>query len=287
MYDRAIFRTIDFEDDDEAFNAIDSAYRNSSLANAASLLIWEAKVEHARMIARQEFNFQKIKKAARDNPNDGRLLFMLAAGYRAFGDHETAARTFEDAAEKEIKESSKLSDLASAARQYELAGRKHRSDEIRETLKQEFAGKPDLQHHLLYILQQAAEDNKKIDLQVALMERSVELYSDDTFTRFELAYKHGEIGNEDMAFHHYEHIPFAKRSSAAWTNIGVCYSKFQMPINAVEAYRRAEEGNETSAMCNLGFALLGSGFLPEARQLADKAAAIKEQNKRVPNFRND
>jgi len=33
-------------------------------------------------------------------------------------------------------------------------------------------------------------------------------------------------------------------------------------------------------MCNLGFKLLGSGFLPEAQREADKAISIKPHHKK-------
>ena len=114
------------------------------------------------------------------------------------------------------------------------------------------------------------------------MEQMAELRPGDASARFLLAFKHSEIGNYDMALHHYLRIPIFERDAMTWNNLGVAYGNFEMPTKAIAAFRVSEQKNETLAMCNLGFKLLRSGFLPEAQQEADKAISIKPHHKNVP-----
>jgi tetratricopeptide (TPR) repeat protein len=276
------YRAIIIMRDAGALDAIYAAFRASPFGRDIALTIWEARIEFFRMLGGERSDFEKIKKAARDNPTNSNLLFFMARGYQEFGDHQTAACTFEDAAAKAEKDAHKLSCLAFAASQYAQAGQWNRSNEIVERLKREVAGKPDLQYEFLSAFRDLAEAEKNDGLQLAIMEQMVELRPDDTSARFSLAFKHSVVGNSDMALHHYLKIPLCERDATTWNNLGVAYGDFGMPIKAVDAFRESEKENETLAMCNLGFKLLSSGFLPEAQLEADKAISIKPHHKNVP-----
>jgi tetratricopeptide (TPR) repeat protein len=180
------------------------------------------------------------------------------------------------------KDSQRLRHLASAANQYAQAGQLNRATEIMEALKRKFGGTPDLQYALLSTLLDLAKVEKSDGLELAIMEQMVELRPADKSVRFSLAFKHSEVGNADMALHHYLRIPFSQRDATVWNNLGVAYGKFAMPIKAIDAFRVSEEANETLAMCNLGFELLSSGFLQEAQREADKALSVKPHHKNVP-----
>ena len=281
-YDRAAAHAIVLKRDAGVFDAIDAAYKASPFSKGIALTIWEARIEFLRMLGDQKSDFEKIKKAARDNPANSQLLFFMASGYREFSDHQTAARTFEDAATNAEKDSDRLRYLTMAAGQYAQAGQRNRSKEIVETLKCEVAGKPEQQYKLLLELRDLAEAEKNDELQLAIMEQMVHLRPGDSSARFSLAFKHSEISNPDMAIHHYLKIPVVERNAITWNNLGVAYGDLGMPIKAVAAFRVSENGNEALAMCNLGFRLLDSGFLPEAQQEADRALSIKAHHKNVP-----
>ena len=213
-----------------------------------------------------------------------KLLFYLGCGYRGIWRASRAAALylFEEASTKAEKDPERLRYLANAASQYAQAGQWNHSNEIVERLKEEVGSKLDLQYELLSHLQDLPEAEKNDVLHVAIMERMVELRPSMSSIRFALAFKHSEIGNSDMALHHYLKIPVFDRNAVAWNNLGVAFGNFGMPIKSIRAYRVAENRNETLAMCNLGFKLLSAGFLPEAKEEADKAASIEYHHKNVP-----
>ena len=280
-YNRAAFRAIVVNRDADAFAAVDSAYRKSPLAKEIALTTWEVRTEFLRMILGQRSDLEKIKQAARDNPTNGVLLYYLACGYREFGQLESAARTFEDAAANTEDDEDKLQYLANAALHYAQTGQWGRSREITETLKRSAGDASALQYALLTNLLDLASAEKDKQLELAILEEMVELRPSDSSTRFNLAYKHSDAGNSDMALYHYLKIPVFERTAVTWNNLGVAYSAFHMPILAVNAFRASEEQNNSLAMCNLGFRLLGSGFATEAQAEAEKALAIKPHHQNV------
>jgi tetratricopeptide (TPR) repeat protein len=124
---------------------------------------------------------------------------------------------------------------------------------------------------MLQTLREVAELRKEHDLALAAMERIVECEPDNRDTRFSLAYKYSERGNNDLALFHYLRIPAQQRDALAWNNLGVAYDRFSMPAKAVDAFRQAKSRGETLAMSNLANKLIGAGFLEEARQQCDEA----------------
>ncbi len=143
----------------------------------------------------------------------------------------------------------------------------------------EESGNGELQ--LLEALQELAEIAKDDEANLAIMERIVEVDPSDADTRFSLAYKHSQLGNDDLALLHYSRIPYQERSSATWNNLGVAFDAFSLPAKSVIAYRRAEEMGETLAMSNLALKFISAGFLPEAQKQCDSALAIKDYHKNV------
>jgi tetratricopeptide (TPR) repeat protein len=148
-------------------------------------------------------------------------------------------------------------------------------------LKRKVAATPDGQRELLSTLRDLAESEKNDELEVAVTEQMVELNPGDASARFSLAFKHSQIGNNDMALYHYLKIPVSKRRPLTWNNVGAAYDEFGLRTKAVEAYRLSAEENETLAMANIGFKLLHLGFLHEAQQQADNAISIKPHHKNV------
>ena len=153
---------------------------------------------------------------------------------------------------------------------------------IVEKMKREVEGHPNSQYALLSDLREIAAVEKNDVLELSILEKMTELRPGYPPIRFSLAYKHGEVGNSSLALRHYLKIPPAERTAVAWNNLGAAFADFGMPIKAMEAYRVSENENETLAMCNIGFKLLAAGLFPEAKQEADKAAAIKGHHKNVP-----
>ena len=127
------------------------------------------------------------------------------------------------------------------------------------------------EYELLIVLRQLAEIEKHEQAAIAFMQRVVELDPSDEDTRFALAFKHAEIGNDELALYHYLLIPFAQRTAATWNNLGVAFDKAKLPAKSVNAYQKAKDEGDTLAMSNLAFKCLTAGFLVEARALIDDA----------------
>lgn len=140
---------------------------------------------------------------------------------------------------------------------------------------------PDQERSFLSYLQTIAEVEKDDWLAIEIMERIVQIKPDDFDTRFSLAYQHSEIGNRDIAFHHYLQIPTAQRSSIAWNNLGVSFQNFSMPANSVEAFKKSADEGETLAMSNLGYKLMNAGFVSEGEQEFKKALSVENFHRNV------
>lgn len=135
---------------------------------------------------------------------------------------------------------------------------------------------------LIEALREFASVDKDESLQIALLEQLVELRPGDSSKRFDLAYKHSDNENKDMALYHYLKIPLGERDATTWNNLGVSYGEFGMPVRATGAFVKSAEGSETLAMSNLGSKLLTAGFLKEAKALCDKALALGQYHQNVP-----
>jgi len=89
---------------------------------------------------------------------------------------------------------------------------------------------------------------------------------------FRLAYDYSELGNHERALYHYKVLNQLNPDDAiVLNNLGVAYSKLEMPIKAIECFKRSAEKGETIAMGNLAHLLIGSGFIEEAQRWIAKA----------------
>ncbi len=114
----------------------------------------------------------------------------------------------------------------------------------------------------------------------AIDETNVKQSPDDNALKFNLAFSYSDA-DPDLALFHYDSVPRGERSSEGWNNLGVAYSKLQMPGLAVEAYEAASERGETVADGNLANKLLAAGFFTMARDRAQKAVSLPNYNDNV------
>jgi hypothetical protein len=131
-------------------------------------------------------------------------------------------------------------------------------------------------------IRQLAEIRKDDVTVIAVMQRMMEINPGDTRTRFSLAYKHSQAGNEELALFHYLKIPWKSRDSMAWNNLGVSFDRATLPAKSVEAYQKAQAEGETLAMSNLAHKFMKSGFVKEARTLFEDAIARPNCHSNVP-----
>jgi tetratricopeptide (TPR) repeat protein len=272
-YNSAMVRVV-AEEDAAALERITEAFRASKYSAGLGVAEWEGRIEWLRILFSKQGDFEKLKRLAEENADSSRLQMFLARGYDELGEHEKAAETFQKASRAENDGAGRAAYESDAAIQYARAGEIGRALAIFEGAKKLARDQPSIQGTITTDLRTLAQIEKDDELELAALEHSVELHPADWQLRFQLAYKHSQRDNNDMAFHHYNKIPGPLRDSVAWNNLGVSFSDFAMPAKSVGAFRRAENLHDTLAMSNLGFKLLRAGFIEEASELAKRALGI-------------
>jgi len=272
-YEEAMVRML-MDGDKDGLDVISAAFKASQFAHGDAADEWDARIEWLRIALGEEADLEKLKKLVTDKPQSSALNYYLGRSYSQFGEPLYAARAFSAAADAASDDKKKISYQADAAIQYFCAGEPDRAIRIFEELKADTSQKPELNQLLLSDLRNLAQRLKDDELEIAILEQMVALKPGDASLRFQLAYKHSEFDNKDMAFHHYMKIPAPQRDAVTWNNIGVSYAGFDMPVKSIDAYLVSERDGETLAMANIGFKLLGAGFIDEAKKRAVAAQAV-------------
>ena len=220
-----------------------------------------------------------LRDSAAKHPHSSGTLKYLAAGFKYTRTTSESARTYETAAKECHQEVQRLRLLKSAAVAHVRAGAPEASSAIIERMKTHVQTTGIGELELLDTLRELAEISKNNDVVVAALERMVDIDPSDTNTRFSLAYKHSDIGNNDLALFHYLRIPIDERTAMAWNNLGVVFDHSGLSAKSVEAYRVAEKMGETLAMSNLAEKLITAGFLEAAQQECNAALDSKNYHK--------
>jgi hypothetical protein len=70
-------------------------------------------------------------------------------------------------------------------------------------------------------------------------------------------------------------LKFSPENDLALNNIGVAYSRLDMPIKSISHHKKAFDLKNTLAASNIALGYLGAGFADEAAQIIDKAREEK------------
>ncbi|MHC1944962.1 hypothetical protein IF803_11315 [Bradyrhizobium sp. UFLA06-06] len=280
-YNLAALRAI-AKKDQEALDKIDEAYRETpSAIRHEDECAWQANIEWGRIRFAFDGSIERLAELAKKNPGSSKVLQSLANAYAFYKERQLSASTYILAANASASVEDKASLLCKSIKQYvadehyEMA--RYIADEIRKTIAESSSNES--------IFLDATADIAKAEndarLYVATLERLVELRPDDSDSRFLLALKQGEIGNNDLSLANYLRVPIEERSSGVWNNLGVQFDHFKLPAKAVDAFTKAADQNETLAMSNLGFRYAEQGFLSAARELGDRAIEIPNHHKNI------
>lgn len=269
--------------DTDGAEKISAAYLESKVGqDAIKQAEWHANTESWRMLMGTGGSIDRIRELADEFPNSAKIKSDLAGSLGRLGNHVEAAEMYAMVAENLENDAIKSEAIyGSAAVEFARAGDFERARAIIERQRNFIATHPDQERSFLSNLQTIAEVEKDDWLAIEIMERIVQIKPDDFDTRFSLAYQHSEIGNKDIAFHHYLQIPAARRTSSAWNNLGVSFQNFSMPAKSVKAYKTSADEGETLAMSNLGYKLMNAGFVSEAEQEFKRAFAIENFHRNV------
>jgi hypothetical protein len=281
-YESAFFY-MNFLGDNASAENINRAYLDTTDASQDdNKYVWEAYCEFTRLTLGRGGTLENLKALAEKYPHSSGVLKYLALGFEEYKDYADAARVYEEAATKTQNEVEQLQLLTKAAAAHAQAGAAAATAKVIDQMKSQVQTSGVGEEELLNALKGVAEIGKQEEELLAIMERIVDLDPSDTRIRFSLAYKHAEVGNNDLALFHYLRIPYNEREPVAWNNLGVVFDHFDLSAKSVEAYRKAEAAGETLAMSNLAQKLITAGFLPEAQKQCDAALQIGNYHKNIP-----
>ena len=113
-------------------------------------------------------------------------------------------------------------------------------------------------------------------------DKSLEYDPNNRDELFSSAYAAGNEGIDDISISNYlKLIRIDSDNAYVLNNLGVRARKAGLKIKAIENYKKAASHENTLAMANQGYSLLGAGFTEEAEEIANKALALKDAHKNV------
>lgn len=279
-YQSAVFRMI-IGGNQSAADKITEAFISSPFAQGDEADEWYSHVEYLRLMFGTNADFEKIKKLAESKPENSKLSLYLARAYAELGEPMKAVDAFIHAASVATNDDDWAANKGGAAIQCLIGGSAARALEIVQEMKLRAVVNPALYPTMLWTFRDVAQKMKDDEYEVAVLEEMVAMKPADTSLRFQLAHKHSQTNNREMAFYHYMKIPVMQRDSATWNNLGVSFENLNMPAKSVGAYLRSEQDGETLAMANIGFKLLRAGFLEEAKGRAQAAIKVDDYNQNI------
>ncbi|MGJ5048029.1 hypothetical protein ACQR09_13240 [Bradyrhizobium oligotrophicum] len=280
-FEFAMFRAINSKNDDQ-IRVIDKAYRKTDeYSKGDNASVWEAFIEWARIAFGKDGKLRVIQKLASTYPGCPRIQFFLASSHSRFGQHELAGDAYLAAMRALSDPELEAARAADAIEEFSKVNKAKKVSEALAELRRVVEQQSSLESVLVEAVQKIAEIEKMELLSIALLERCIELSPDDHATRFALAYKQSQIGNEAIALYHYLQIPTGDRNSVVWNNIGAASDQLDLPAKAVGAFKRAAAMGQTLAMSNLGSKLMNGGFVELAREQVKRAMECPEVHENV------
>jgi tetratricopeptide (TPR) repeat protein len=239
--------------------------------------IWDARDDCYRVIFGRGGDLERLRSLSENHPSITTIKLLYARALRHFDKHAAAAKLFEDVAVETVDDEERFDSLCRAASAHQENGDPQKAAQILRQLRADAnsGGKTKLLKELYSTMLDLADLQKDQYFQLGVLEGQIDQSPASFRTRFALAYLHSQVGNEDLALHHYLQIPVDERQSMDWNNLGVAYNHFKVKGRAVQAFRKSEATGETLAMANLGYQLLNAGFVSEAAEICNKALAIE------------
>lgn len=269
---------------EEKTKELSEAYLATEIASESGKRnAWLALLEYWQIALQGKGSLSKLQSLARENPENSEILIYLGRAYAYYEDHKQAATAFERAARAATELSVAVTYFGEAACASQQANDKQAALRLISIAKEKANQVEDqeIEMAVLRAEQRLAKLQDEEDVLLGAMERLLEIDPSNTSLRFDLAYKHSQVGSDALATLHYLRIPASERSEATWNNVGVAYEALAMPAKAVNAYRNSEEKAGTLAMSNLANKLMTAGFLNEAKALCEKALTFKGYDKNV------
>jgi len=270
-------------DDSAGAKKVSDAYLATEAGSEAALKkSWEAYEEHVRLMFGKGGQLARLRQLSEESPQNSDVLTYLARAYEQYQQDNQAAVVFESAANCIVATSKKLRILRDAALAHQRAGNSQNALLVVGKMKALAAKENEGELEVLRVEHKLAEITGEDEVMLGSMERLLEIDPSDNETRFSLAYKYSNLGNEGLALLHYTKISYLDRSSMTWNNLGVAYDQLDLPAKSVESYRKSEDMGETLAMSNLANKFIRAGFVSEAKKICDVALSKEDYHKNIP-----
>ena len=269
-------------DKNEQEKVIADAYVASTLSlTEQDKTSWAAFEEYTHLLFQRGGDFVRLKTLAEANPTNREVSYYLGQIYDQYSDHEKAALAFTTAAKSPKDFDDELMLLGKAAAAYQNAKLPDAAVALLGSMRSKATGNGRGEKAILNALVEVSKISKDDFVLTSAMERVLELDPADKETRFSLAYKYSDMGEDELATFHYSRIPMHERSAIAWNNLGVSLDRLGLHAKSIAAYRKSQEGGETLAMSNLANKLIEAGFVIEAQNICDIALSKEGYHKNI------
>jgi len=212
----------------------------------------------------------ELQQLIQKYPESPLPVASLARVYADSGNHARAAELYTTASELEQPTQGLRYNLNACQQKYKM-GQFQEAEAQLNSLLGEYdsdSQKSDIEEELGKLFREKGE---KADA-LKHFEKAVRYNPDKRLLRFRMAYDYYELGNHERALHHYKVLNQLNPDDAAvLNNLGIAYDALEMPIKAVEYYKRSAEKGETIAMGNLAHLFINSGFIEEAEKWITRA----------------
>jgi tetratricopeptide (TPR) repeat protein len=222
-----------------------------------------------------------LEKFAEDNRVKSLALRFLAFRKREAGIYDEALALYDQSREAATNEEDRAAATIGGART--LMHLDRRDEAVRRLMEAVSGASTDGEREDYFV--EIAEIFKKggewLNRALAL-EKAIEMAPESAARRFDAGYAYSQADREDLALIHYAGtLELNPDDTTARNNIGVAYENLDMPIKAVESYRRASDAGETLASANLGNRFLNAGFVKEARAILEPSVSVPEAHPNV------
>ncbi|MEQ5787492.1 hypothetical protein J3454_06260 [Erythrobacter sp. NFXS35] len=280
-FKNAYFWQILKESPDRAQRISDAFYQSDHAQSQGLQAQWESKCEEWKLIFGQGGSLQNLERLAEQNPHNFDVVAAFASGMSIYKEHIKSADIYQKAANLASEPSDILNFRLSAAHELAKFGDASSALDLIDSIKPIISDSQELEVSFSQRVKSIADEINDDFLKIQAMERIVHLRPYDDDERFSLAYSHSQLGNDELALHHYLSIPHSRRNNFAWNNIGVAYQHFSAPARAIKAFEKAASDGNTLAMSNLAYRYMNVGFLREAKDRLDCALKGEDVHKSV------
>jgi tetratricopeptide (TPR) repeat protein len=212
----------------------------------------------------------ELQQLIQKYPESPLPVASLARVYAASGNHARAAELYTRASELAEPGDRLRYNLKACQQKYKI-GRYEEAEAQLNSLLKEF----DAHSQISDIEEELGKLFREKEDKVGALkhfEKAIRYNPDKRALRLRVAYDYYELGEHERALYHYKVLNQSDPDNATvLNNLGAAYSELEMPIKAVEHFRRSAEKGETIAMGNLAHLLIDGGFIEEAETWITKA----------------